>query len=651
MNNYSTALENIFPVLRNICKGAKDSGKKPVIYIPGNAGKIDYFEKVLFTNAEKVTGGVDAYVFQALALGSASGWADAVRQGVTPVTPFIGPGVRSLVNNGLAENIRLHLSQVHRLYEGRWRPDVAFAHVSLPDHHGRVTLGLNAGLDISAVKSAKTKIAVINSNVPRFAIGQHYDPLSRRTIEYGCSMKLSEFDLIVEIDEPLFEHVMSPKDEDVSNGIADTIISILASEEKVDNLSCTLQLGIGAIPNALAKKLAEKNLSIEGVWSEMFSDGVLNLYRKGLIKKTGGENLRDHIVVGFVLGSKDLYREMQENSSFVVVPQQVVNDPSMIKLNDRMVSINSAIAVSLQGQVVASTIGKKHHSDVGGQFDFAQGASWSRNGVSIIALPSEVMSKQGDAKSRIVALHESGAHHTISADLPVIVATEHGHADLRGLTDRDRTYAMLTVAHPKYRAELEREIMLLPQMQGVGVIPPRIVLLASGKRVIVRVATREDIPKVRDYINNFSDRDRHSRYMGSVSLNFLTSDKRLTEWYDSGLDYKKHAAFLVEEGFHIIGVAHAFLDKEDGSYEISFSRRSGREGENIGLHLMSMLIDWAEEKEVSCLKAVTFRSNNPMRKLFKMFGFEESRDEDDHANVRYHAYVENLVTLRDSVRV
>lgn len=647
VNGIPVAMQRVVEVLA----ARRAAGRVPILYLPGNAGRIAPVEDWIFRNAGDLAQGSSVHVFQTLALGPAARWAEAVSRGVVPVTPFIGPGVRDLVNQGLARNIRCNLSRVHKLYESRWRPDVAIAHVSPPDASSRVTLGLNAGLDISAVRSAGFKMAVINHEMPRWHIALHHDPETGRSFETGCAMKLDEFDLVVEIAEPLIEHTMAVKPSGAATAaeIAERIIDLLLEEAATDGgIAHTIQLGIGMIPNAVADALARQRRRVDGVWSEMFSDGVLRLYKEGLIARTGGPTLRDHVVVGFVLGTLELYDTLRENPDFAVLPQEIVNDPIMIARNERMASINATIAVSLNGEVAAATIGKRHHSDVGGQHDFALGASWSDGGIAIIALPSTATLKDGSRQSKVVATHDGGAHHTISADLPVVVVTEHGVADLRGLDDPGRVEAMLRVAHPDWRESLAKEARQLPSMQGVGVIPARLVQLRSGDNAILRPATAADIPAVRRYILALSDKDRHTRYMGAISSAMLVSDERMQRLYHHTLDYEDHAAFLLERGGAIIGVVHAFRTERENVFEISFSRRSDMEGEGIGDHLMCMLIDWAVAGGVERLDAVTYRTGNPrMRKLFEQFGFLVAADPTDRANVLYSAAVADLAALRE----
>lgn len=622
------------------------TGRRPVLYLPGNAGRLDAVERWVFDHPQRLQG-VD--IFQVLALGPARGWQRAVMGGVGIVTPFIGPGVRELVNAGLARNIRCNLSQVPKLFEGRWRPDVAFAHVSPPDAQGRVTLGLNAGIDFAPVREAAFKVAMVNARMPRWHIGELDDPATGQRIATGCAMRLADFDLVVEIDEPLLEHGMvpaTPDQEQQTRDIARGIVGLLraaAADSTGTALPHTLQLGIGKIPNAVAHELVTHGVSVRAVWSELFSDGVLELHRAGLIRDAGGPALRQRIVVGFVLGSPALYETLRENPAFAVLPQEIVNDPAMIKHNPAMASINSALAVSLAGEVCAATLDTRYYSDVGGQFDFALGASWSPGGLAVIALPSVVAGRDGQPRSRIVASHPEGAHHTIGADLPVIVVTEQGTADLRHLNDPERVEAMLQVVHPDWRDRLAKEARALPSMQGVGAIPAQLVALQDGRHAVVRPATPADIDGIRDYIVQLSHDDRHTRYMGTVSADYLTAPDRLQRLYDQTLDFRQHAAFLVELDGDIIGVAHAFRLDEEGHYEVSFSRRSDLRGQGIGRQLMRMLIAWGAGC-ATAFHATTYRTENPrMRALFDRFGFVASPDPDDARVVAYRATLADLV--------
>lgn len=644
-----TTLDNALDLVALRLAQHTGEGIRPVCYLPGNAGRIDAVERWIFEQPQRLRG-VD--IFQVLALGPATGWRRAVMGGVGIVTPFIGPGVRGLVNAGLARNIRCNLSQVPRLFEGPWRPHVAFAHTSPPDEAGRVTLGLNAGIDFAPIRQAMFKVALVNRRMPRWHIATLDDPATGQRITTGCAMNLADFDLVVEIDEPLFEHPMaptSPEHEGQTRAIAAGIVDLLrraAPEADTTALPHTIQLGIGKIPNAVANALVAQGMSVRGVWSELFSDGVLALYRAGLIRDTQGPSLRQRIVVGFVLGSRSLYQTMHDNPAFAVLPQEIVNDPAIIKHNPAMASINSALAVSLTGEVCASTIARHYYSDVGGQFDFALGASWSQGGIAIIALPSVVQRRDGVLHGKIVALHPEGAHHTIGADLPVVVVTEQGVADLRHLNDPQRVDAMLGVAHPSQRMLLAKEARALPSMQGVDAIAAQLIALQDGRHAVLRPATGDDIDAIGDYIARLSSDDRRTRYMGTVTVDFLTAPERLSRLYHDTLDYRQHAAFIAELDDQIIGVAHAFRIGETGTYEVSFSRRSDLHGQGIGRHLMQMLIDWGAAMGAEHYHATTYRNENPrMRALFDRFGFTAKADPDDPRVVIYAASIAHLLRV------
>jgi acyl-CoA hydrolase/GNAT superfamily N-acetyltransferase len=619
--------------------------KRPLVYLPGNAGMIPLVENWIHSNPEKLRG---TDIFQVLALGSAEGWKRTVMSDIGIYTPFIGPAVRELVSKGLAKKIGCNLSLLWRLFSEGFQPDVAFAHTSRADSIGRVTLGLNAGIDFSAVEKARFKVAVVNKQMPRWHIGMYTDPKTGKRVQVGCAMKLTDFDMVIEINEPLHEHRMTKRKKEREGDprvIAGHIIDFL-SRDKLPNgdLPHTLQLGIGAIPNALAETLAERDQAVQGIWSELISDGVLDLYKKKLIRKIDGFTLRDHIVLGIVLGSNELYRTMHDNRNFAVVPQKVVNDPTMIRENEWMTSVNTTLKVSLTGEVAAASLDLFPFSGVGGQFDFAYGSLSAVKGLAIIALSSVAELRSGSLESKIVATHSEGAHHTISADLPVIIATEYGIADPRALADRDRVLSVIGIAHPGWRDALLRSARTLPSLQGVGLTPsPRLILLKDGQIAFLRPMTKNDIPAITEFIIKMSAEDRRKRYMATVNIDVLIAPKRLADQYDDKLDFLIHAAFVAEINDEIVGITRAFRTKEEGVYELSFSTRSDLHGRGVGTNLMQILIDWGVASKAKRFQAVTYRTENPrMRAIFDRFGFIAEYDPDDSTVVHYSGTPETL---------
>jgi acetyl-CoA hydrolase len=215
----------------------------------------------------------------------------------------------------------------------------------------------------------------------------------------------------------------------------------------------TLQMGIGGIPDAVLTFLETKRDL--GIHTELFSDGVIDLVERGIIN---GERKTLHsgkIVAGFMLGTQRLYDFVHDNPIIELHPTEYVNDPFLIAQNDRMVAINSAIEIDLTGQVCADSIGPRLYSGVGGQVDFIYGASRSKGGKPIIGMPSAAEIK-GQPVSKIVPMLKQGAGVVTTRNHVRYVVTEYGIADLYGKTIRQRTRALIDVAHPQFREELEK---------------------------------------------------------------------------------------------------------------------------------------------------------------------------------------------------
>ena len=221
----------------------------------------------------------------------------------------------------------------------------------------------------------------------------------------------------------------------------------------------TMQMGIGAIPDAVLKYLFDKKDL--GIHTELFSDGVIDLVEAGVLTNARKNIHRGKITAGFILGSKRLYRWVDDNPLIELHPTEYVNDPFVIAQNERQVAINSAIEVDLTGQVCADSIGPKLYSGVGGQLDFIYGASRSKGGVPIIALPSTTALKNGRIVSRIVTMLNQGAGVVTTRNHVRYIVTEYGVADLYGKTIRQRSQSLINIAHPMFRDQLESEAKVL----------------------------------------------------------------------------------------------------------------------------------------------------------------------------------------------
>jgi acetyl-CoA hydrolase len=411
---------------------AIESGQR--VFVTGNCSVPECLLDALVARAPTLTG---VELVQVLTFGRAPQVAPELAGHIRVNTLFISDNVRQAVNDGRADFTPCFLSEIPLLFLDRRIPiDVALIHVSPPDDHGFCSFGVEVGVTKAAAQSAKTIIAQLNPNMPR-TLGDAF-------------IHVSKLDRIVPVDEPLPEAHMADTS-DLAQQIARHIVDLIPD-------GSTLQTGIGAIPDAVLRQLHDKRHL--GIHTELISDGVIDLIERGVID---GEMKTLHpgkIVAGFILGTRRLFDFVHDNPIFEMHPTEYVNDPFIIAHNDRMVAINSAIEVDLTGQVAADSIGPRLYSGVGGQVDFIYGASRSRGGVPIIAQSSTAMIG-GTPASKIVATLKPGAGVTTSRNHVHYVVTEHGVAALYAKTIRQRARALIDIAAPEFRAELEQRAIEL----------------------------------------------------------------------------------------------------------------------------------------------------------------------------------------------
>ena len=346
------------------------------------------------------------------------------------VSVFSGAPVRKAIDEGAAEFVPIFLSDIPSLFlTRRISLDVALLQLSPPDAHGYCTLGTSVDAALAASLSARYVVAEINDQMPR-TLGNTLVPLS----------KVHAF---VHSNRPLHEHerrAPSP----VEDAIGEHVAAL------VDN-GATLQMGIGAIPDAALRRLTHKQDL--GVHTEMFSDGIVDLVEAGVVTNRRKSVHPGRIVTSFVLGTARLYRFVHDNPFVEFHPCDRTNDTALIRKNHNVVAINSALEVDLSGQVVADSIGFRIYSGIGGQMDFIRGAALSPGGKPIIALPS--MAGSGST-SRIVPALKPGAGVVTTRGHVHWVVTEYGAVNLFGMTLRERADALIGIAHPDVRGELRR---------------------------------------------------------------------------------------------------------------------------------------------------------------------------------------------------
>ncbi|QXP79947.1 MULTISPECIES: acetyl-CoA hydrolase/transferase family protein [Winogradskyella] len=342
---------------------------------------------------------------------------------------FIGKNVRHTLKAGNGSYTPVFLSELPRLFQERVLDlDVVLIHVSVPDRHGYCSLGVSVEAVLAAVDNAKIVIAQVNPQMPR---------------THGAGIiHVSEIDYFVEVDEPLPEHHMAEPSA-IENIIGNNVASLIEDRS-------TLQMGIGSIPNAVLTRLTNhKDL---GLHTEMFSDGVIDLITNNVITGNYKKINRGRALSTFLIGSKRLYDYVDDNPFVEMRASNYTNNTSYIKQNPKMVAINSAIEIDLTGQVCADSIGSNMYSGVGGQVDFIRGASLSKGGKAIIALPSATKS----GISRIVPILKQGAGVVTSRAHVHYVVTEYGIANLFGKTIEKRAKALVEIAHPDHRESIDR---------------------------------------------------------------------------------------------------------------------------------------------------------------------------------------------------
>ncbi len=375
-------------------------------------------------------------ICQALTIGPADYVKPEMEGHLRVNTLFISQNVRKAVQEGRADFTPVLLSEFPLLFKRGVLPlDAAIIQVSPPDEHGFCSLGVEVGLTKSPAESAKILIAEVNQQMPR-TLGDSFIHVSR-------------LNYIVPVNYPIPEMAMSEEGNlDIVEKIAGFIADLIPD-------GATMQLGIGAIPDAVLKYLHHKKDL--GVHSELFSDGVIDLVNEGVLTNARKTLHPGKIIAGFMLGTRTLYEWADDNPLIEFHRTEYVNDPFVIAQNDNMIAINSAIEVDLTGQVCADSIGPALYSGVGGQLDFIYGASRSKDGVPIIALPSTTTLKDGTPVTRIACMLKMGAGVVTSRNHVRFVVTEYGVADLYGKTIRQRAHQLINIAHPDFRADLEKQ--------------------------------------------------------------------------------------------------------------------------------------------------------------------------------------------------
>jgi len=519
---------------------------------------------------------------------------------------FIGNSVRDAVNTARADYTPIFLSQVPELFKSRRVSiDVGLIMVSPPDDHGFCSLGVSVDITKSAAASATILIAQVNDQMPR-TLGD-------------CFVHADQIHYMVEHNEPLLEWPASDPTDQTTQQIAEHIARLVPN-------GSTLQLGIGRIPDAVLGMLTEKNDL--GIHTEMFSDGVVKLVRAGVVTGKHKTLHTGKIVGSFAAGTKELFDFVDNNPQIEMHPSEYTNAPLTISRHDNMVAINAALEVDLTGQVCADSLGRQFYSGIGGHADFIRGAALARNGKPIIAMPSTAETDQGTVSRITPALSEGAGVVTTRGDVHYVV-TEHGVAYLHGKTMRERAMSLISIAHPRFRAELlhmakRRRVVYLDQILPVaGPQAPRefttTATLSDGNEVTLRPIRPDDEPLIKEMFYSFSRQTMYLRFHGSVRA---MPHQRLQVFCN--VDFDTEVALVCERGPvdhpEIIGIARYFADPSQLEAEMAFAVRDDCQRKGLGTILFNRLVEIARSRGITRFCADVLIENSGMLKIFHRSG-------------------------------
>lgn len=527
---------------------------------------------------------------------------------------FIGNSMRAAVNEARADYTPIFLSQVPKLFKsGRVPIDVALIMVSPPDEHGYCSLGVSVDITKSAVEAATVVIAQVNKHMPR-ALG-------------NCFLHVDQIDYLVEHDEPLLEWPMTEPD-DVTERIATNIARIVQD-------GATLQLGIGRLPDAVLNHLTDKNDL--GIHTEMFSDGVMNLVRAGVINCRNKSLNKGKIVASFAAGSRELFAFIDNNPMIEMHPSEYTNDPFIIAQHDNMVAINSALEIDLTGQVCPDSIGQKLYSGIGGHADFIRGAALAKYGKPIIAISSTANTPEGTVSRIRTTLSDGAGVITTRGDVHYVVS-EYGIAYLHGKTIRERAMSLINIAHPDFRSDLLHGAKRRRLVYANQIMPPAQTpypeqyewhtKLHDGTEVLIRPIKPDDEPLIREMFYSFSEQTVYLRYHGTLKS---MPHNKLQVFCNVDYDQEMALVGVIGQAGHedIIGVGRYMTDAAKTSAEFAFAVRDEWQRQGLGTRLFDRLIGIARENGIRNFAADVLAENSGMLKIFHRSGMNVTTTTDD----------------------
>lgn len=519
---------------------------------------------------------------------------------------FVGDNTRDAVNKGLADYTPIFLSEVTDLfYQGMIPIDVALIQTSPPDDHGYLRLGISVDIVKAATEKASLVIAQVNSNMPH--------------VQGDGFIHIEDVGFIIPYDELLLEYKTDANNE-IAQGIGKYVSRLVEDGD-------TIQVGYGSLPNAILSNFDQKRHL--GIHTELLSDGIVDLMKKGVVDNTQKSIDRGKTVATFCMGKKETYEYLHHNPAIELRTIDYTNNPLLIAQHHNMVAINSALEIDLTGQATAESIGKIFYSGIGGQADFMRGTALSRRGKTILAIPSTA---QNNKVSRIAPFLKEGAGVTLNRGDIHYVVTEYGTAYLKGKSIRERTMELISIAHPKFQPwliEEAKKLNLIYKDQAFvpgdkGRYPEYLETYRTtktGLRIFLRPVKISDEPLLKDLFYSLSE--------DSVYRRFLTVRRQLPHEFLQKfviIDYTREMAILavIQQGEkeEVVGVGRYGLNNDTHTADVAFAVRDNYHNKGFGTELFSYLTYLAKKQGLLGFTAEVLMDNRPMLHLCQKMGFD-----------------------------
>ncbi len=548
----------------------------------------------------------DAEVIQVWTLGVAPYTDEKFKYNFRHNSFFVGNNSREAVNRGMADYTPIFLSHVPQLlYRGLVPINVALIQTSTPDPHGYMSLGVSVDIVKAAVENAPLVVAQVNSNMPRV----HGDGF----------IHIEKVDFIVGHDEPLLEYEAVAPDE-VAQQIGKHVASIVQDGD-------TIQIGYGSLPNAILANFGSKNNL--GVHSELLTDGMVELMKKGVIDNSRKTLNRGKTVATFCMGHQSTYEFIHDNPGIEFRTIDYTNNPLNISRQKNMTAINSALEIDLTGQVTAESLGKTFYSGIGGKADFMRGAVMAPGGKTILAIQSTA--EWGEISRIVPFLREGAGVSLVRGDVHYVV-TEFGIAYLHGKNIRERAMELISIANPKFRPwliEKAKQANLIYRDQAFipgkrGEYPEHLESYqrtSTGLSILLRPVKISDEPLLKDFFYGLSDQSMYRRF---ISVRKDMPHERLQEFVI--IDYTKEMLILASvkdaEREKVVAVGQYGINEDTHAAEVALVVRDDYQSQGIGTRLLSYLTYLAKREGLLGFTAEVLVENKPMLHLFEKMGFD-----------------------------